>query len=120
MKISAMLAVLGILVVMPVSAQVGGLKGQVGGLSDAQGGKTEKAKAAYRHKVLQVLPEGLLMSTAGSPYLLVGYPDQAKTADGELIKFYGIATEKTFQYEAVNGHVKTVRIVRFVSKLIGK
>ena len=108
--------------VLPVAAQVGSVKGQVGNLK----GTVENvpvpnaAKAAYRHVVLQVMPEGLLMGTAGSPYLLKGVPGAETVADGQYLKFYGVATPQTFKYTDVMGAERTVRVVRYAGKLIGK
>lgn len=85
----------------------------------AQLGKTTK-KVAIRGRVLQVLPEGLLMSGGGNPYLLAGYPGAKDMADGDAVNCYAEKTEHTFKYEDTTGAMRTVRVWRFLNGRIGK
>ena len=76
----------------------------------AQLGETTKKEAVTR-EILQVLPEGLLMSGT-KPFLLTGHPDEKNLADGERVNCYAADTGKVFKYTDTTGAERTVRIWR--------
>jgi hypothetical protein len=82
-------------------------------------GKKTK-KLPIRGRVLQVLPEGLLFSGGGAPWLLKGHPQFATMADGAEINCFVEQEAGTFRYTDVSGAQRTVRIYRYAGKRYGK
>lgn len=80
---------------------------------------TKDDPLTFGGKIVQVIPKaGLLVHQYGDAdldYLLIGYPEEGKVADGDALPMMKVSEAGLYHFTTVLGSARTVRAYRFAS-----